>query len=106
VCKCPKCGGMIVERKTRRGKLFYGCGNFPKCKVAVWDKPTGELCPECNSLLVTDKDGIIKLTLTSGPHSVKTAENAEEAYVNNICGQGTVEYRGEEEVLFPTLVLE
>ncbi len=60
VCKCPKCGGMIVERKTRRGKLFYGCGNFPKCKVAVWDKPTGELCPECNSLLVTDKDGIIK----------------------------------------------
>lgn len=60
VCKCPKCGGLIVERKTRRGKLFYGCGNFPKCKVAVWDKPTGELCPECNSLLVTDKDGIIK----------------------------------------------
>lgn len=60
VCKCPKCGGMIVERKTRRGKIFYGCGNFPKCKVAVWDKPTGELCPECNSLLVTDKDGIIK----------------------------------------------
>ena len=54
----------------------------------------------------SNKDGIIKLTLTSGPHSVKTAENAEEAYVNNICGQGTVEYRGEEEVLFPTLVLE
>lgn len=60
VCKCPKCGGMIVKRKTKRGKIFYGCGNFPKCKVAVWDKPTGELCPECNSLLVTDKDGIIK----------------------------------------------
>ena len=60
VCDCPKCGGMIVERKTKRGKVFYGCGNFPKCKVAVWDKPTGELCPECHSLLVTDKEGIVK----------------------------------------------
>ena len=60
VCDCPKCGGKIVERKTKKGKIFYGCGNFPKCKVAVWDKPTGELCPECNSLLVTDKDGNIK----------------------------------------------
>ncbi len=60
VCDCPKCGGKIVERKTKKGKIFYGCGNFPKCKVAVWDKPTGELCPECHSLIVTDKDGIIK----------------------------------------------
>lgn len=60
VCDCPKCGGKIVERKTKRGKVFYGCGNFPKCKVAVWDKPTGELCPECHSLLVEDKDKNIK----------------------------------------------
>ena len=60
VCDCPKCGGKIVERKTKRGKVFYGCNNFPKCKVAVWDKPTGELCPECHSLLVTDKEGIVK----------------------------------------------
>ena len=60
VCDCPKCGGKIVERKTKKGKIFYGCGNFPKCKVAVWDKPTGELCPECHNLIVTDKDGIIK----------------------------------------------
>lgn len=60
VCDCPKCGGKIVERKTKRGKVFYGCSNFPKCKVAVWYKPTGELCPECHSLLVTDKEGIVK----------------------------------------------
>lgn len=58
VCDCPKCGGKIVERKTKRGKIFYGCGNFPKCKVAVWDKPTGELCPECHSLLVQKEDKI------------------------------------------------
>lgn len=58
VCDCPKCGGKIVERKTKRGKIFYGCGNFPKCKVAVWDKPTGELCPECHGLLVQKEDKI------------------------------------------------
>ena len=60
VCDCPKCGGKIVERKTKKGKIFYGCGNFPKCKVAVWDKPNGKLCPECNSLLVITKDDITK----------------------------------------------
>lgn len=58
VCNCPKCGGKIVERKTKKGKTFYGCGNFPKCKVAVWDKPTGEVCPECHSLLVEKNDKI------------------------------------------------
>lgn len=59
VCSCPKCGAMIVERKTKKGKIFYGCSGFPKCKVAVWDKPVGEVCPECHSLLV-QKDDIIK----------------------------------------------
>lgn len=59
VCDCPKCGGKIVERKTKKGKLFYGCGNFPKCKEAYWDKPTGELCPECHSMLIEDKDNNI-----------------------------------------------
>lgn len=58
VCKCPKCDGDIIEKKTRRGKIFYGCNKYPKCDVALWDKPTGELCPECNSLLVEKKDSI------------------------------------------------
>ncbi|MFA6549132.1 MAG: type I DNA topoisomerase [Candidatus Margulisiibacteriota bacterium] len=40
--KCPKCGGEIVERKTRRGKLFYGCINYPKCDFATWQRPTKE----------------------------------------------------------------
>lgn len=59
VCECIKCGSKIVERKTKKGKVFYGCSNFPKCKEAYWDKPTGEKCPECNSMLV-EKDGKIK----------------------------------------------
>ena len=58
VCDCIKCKGKIVERKTRKGKIFYGCSNFPKCKEAYWDKPIGKLCPECNSMLVEKKDEI------------------------------------------------
>ena len=58
VCKCPNCDGMIVERKTRKGKIFYGCNNFPKCKEAYWDKPLEEKCPECGEVLLETKDGI------------------------------------------------
>lgn len=58
ICKCPKCDGDIVEKKTRRGKIFYGCNKYPKCDVALWDMPTGEICPECNYLLVVKKDEI------------------------------------------------
>ncbi|MBU0531256.1 type I DNA topoisomerase [Patescibacteria group bacterium] len=51
--KCPKCGkGEMIEKRTRRGKTFYGCNKYPDCDNAVWSKPTGELCPECKSLLV------------------------------------------------------
>ena len=59
VCDCIKCGNKIVERKTKKGKIFYGCSNFPKCKEAYWDKPIGKKCPECNNMLV-EKDGQIK----------------------------------------------
>ena len=58
ICKCPKCSGDIVEKTTRKGKTFYGCNKYPKCKTALWDMPTGELCPVCNELLVTKKDEI------------------------------------------------
>ena len=58
VCDCPNCDGKIVERTTRKGKIFYGCNNYPKCKTAYWDLPTGEKCPECNSMLVKKKDVI------------------------------------------------
>ena len=60
LCDCPNCGSKIVEKTTRKGKTFYGCSNYPKCKTAFWDKPTGELCPNCNKLLVETKDGTIK----------------------------------------------
>ncbi|MBR0128122.1 MAG: type I DNA topoisomerase [Firmicutes bacterium] len=52
---CPECGGDIIERRTKKGRLFYGCSNFPKCNNAYWDKPVEKKCPECGSLLVEKK---------------------------------------------------
>jgi len=59
IMDCPKCGsGKIVEKTTKRGKIFYGCNNYPKCKVASWDKPTGDKCPKCSGILVESKTDI------------------------------------------------
>ena len=59
ICDCPNCNGKIIEKKTRRGKIFYGCSNYPKCKLAFWDKPVNEKCETCGSLKVETKKGII-----------------------------------------------
>lgn len=51
--KCPKCGqGEIVERKSKRGTIFYGCNKYPDCDFTLWNEPTGEECPDCGALLV------------------------------------------------------
>lgn len=60
---CPRCGGDLVERRSKKGRLFYGCGNFPECNFMVWNKPIEEKCPECASLLVKKnrkKDSVIQ----------------------------------------------
>ncbi len=45
---CPECeGGTLIRRKTRKGKIFYGCSAYPKCKFATWDEPVERPCPEC-----------------------------------------------------------
>ncbi|MFI3300232.1 MAG: type I DNA topoisomerase [Candidatus Gastranaerophilales bacterium] len=51
--KCAKCdNGTIVERKSKRGTIFYGCDKYPECDFTLWNEPTGEKCPECESLLI------------------------------------------------------
>ena len=52
IMDCPKCSGKIIEKKTRKGKVFYGCNNYPKCDFASWDKPIDRKCPNCNNILV------------------------------------------------------
>ena len=58
IMECPNCNGKIIEKTTRKGKLFYGCSNYPKCKFASWGKPIEEKCPECGKTLVEKKDKI------------------------------------------------
>ena len=49
---CPKDGGDIVERKTRKNRLFYACSNYPACDFTSWKLPLATRCPACNGLLV------------------------------------------------------
>jgi DNA topoisomerase-1 len=55
---CPNdgCGGSVVERKTRRGKVFYGCNKYPKCNFASWDKPLDKKCEKCGNTYLVQKD--------------------------------------------------
>lgn len=50
--KCPKCGADILERKSKTGKVFYGCERYPDCDYTTWDKPLNEECPECKHMMV------------------------------------------------------
>ena len=56
---CPKCGGKVIERKTKKGYTFYGCSNWPECDFMSWDKPTDELCPKCGKSLFKKKGGVL-----------------------------------------------
>jgi len=56
--KCSKCQkGEVVEKRTKKKKIFYGCSAWPSCDFALWDKPINEKCPKCKSLLVETKKG-------------------------------------------------
>jgi DNA topoisomerase-1 len=58
---CPKCiEGEIIERQTKKGKIFYGCNQFPKCDFALWNQPILEKCPKCDSLLVKTSTNKVK----------------------------------------------
>ena len=70
--KCPEpgCNGDIVEKKSKRGKVFYGCSRFPKCTFASWDKPVDMACPDCGAPFVvektTKKEGTVLTCATEG----------------------------------------
>ncbi len=53
--RCPLDGGEIVERRTRKGRMFYGCANYPACTFTSWDRPTGRSCPVCGQMLVSKR---------------------------------------------------
>ncbi|MPQ42399.1 type I DNA topoisomerase [Clostridium tarantellae] len=49
---CPLCGGKVVAKRSRKGKRFYGCANYPECTFVSWSEPTNEKCPKCSSYMV------------------------------------------------------
>ncbi len=81
--KCPKCGqGVIVERKSKRGTVFYGCSKYPDCDFTLWNEPTGEECPDCGALLVKKqlkKGTVIECSNRNcGYKRIETQESAEQ----------------------------
>ncbi len=52
---CPKCGGKVVIKRSKKGKSFFGCENYPQCDFVSWDKPLEEKCPECGAYMTESK---------------------------------------------------
>lgn len=78
--RCPEknCDGEIVERVSKRGKVFYGCSRFPKCDFATWDKPVARKCPGCGADIMVEKetkrDGKVVKCLDKGCGYLESAE--------------------------------
>lgn len=54
--RCPSCGQKVVEKRTRKGRVFYGCSGYPQCEFASWNKPVDETCPKCESMYLVEKE--------------------------------------------------
>ncbi|MCM1363500.1 MAG: type I DNA topoisomerase [Ruminococcus sp.] len=55
---CPKCGGKVISKKSKRGYVFFGCDHWPDCDFMTWDKPTEEKCPNCGKSLFKARGGV------------------------------------------------
>ena len=81
---CPEkgCSGTLVEKRSKRGKVFYGCSGYPDCNYAIWEKPVAKPCPECNAPFVVEKttkrDGTFHKCLTEGCNYKEPVEKSEE----------------------------
>ncbi len=74
---CPKCGGKIIQKKSKTGKIFYGCDNFPNCNYMNWDEPLKTKCEICGSNLFR-KSGKRKIIYCPNPDCKKQGENKAE----------------------------
>ena len=71
---CPKCGGDIVLKKTKKGRKYYGCINNPECDFMVWQKPSVEKCPKCGSLMLYKGNKLVCMDENCG-YVAKIPEN-------------------------------
>ena len=86
---CPICGKSNIKKKVaktgkNKGKVFYACGNYPKCKTIYSDEPTSELCPNCGSMMLMDKNGKLYC-------SKKCGQALEEVFICPTCKTGHIE---------------
>lgn len=75
---CPKCGGKVIQKKSKRGYTFYGCDQYPACDFMTWDTPTKEVCPQCGKSLFKRKGGLL-VCLNEGCGFEKKAERKKSA---------------------------
>ena len=54
--KCPKCDGDIVKKRSKKGRNFYGCSNYPDCDFVSWDEPIEEKCPNCREYMIIKRN--------------------------------------------------
>jgi DNA topoisomerase-1 len=74
-CPEPDCDGQLVQRQSKKGKIFYSCSNYPKCKFALWDKPVNITCPDCEYPLMVEKSNRSRGTILQCPScKFKTSE--------------------------------
>lgn len=76
---CPLCQGAVVERRTKRGKVFYGCAKYPECSFTTWDTPLKETCPTCGSFKVRHNFPRGRFMLMCGNPACPTRVNQPEA---------------------------
>ena len=77
---CPICGGDLLKKKSKRGKVFYGCKNYPNCNFASWDMPYSKKCPNCDSMMVVKYGaGYKHIKCTKCEYSKKVADKPEKA---------------------------
>ena len=78
---CPKCGGDVIVRKTKRGRDFYGCSNYPKCDFVSWYQPTLEKCPQCGEILYKKKGKQSKLFCAAQDCGYEKDDDTEDASI-------------------------
>ena len=59
---CPNCGGVLVEKRSKKGRVFYGCANYPACDWTNWKRPLPQPCPVCQGVMVQDNKETAKCT--------------------------------------------
>ena len=74
---CPKCGGKVISRKSKRGYTFFGCEKWPDCDFMTWDKPTSEICPKCGKSLFKSKGNMLTCLDESCGYKTKAKKEKE-----------------------------